>query len=111
MIEALGTLKTPFNCNGWKIPNAKLMVVPDGFRPILGRDLFDQLGITISQKPCAKTEVNTVETPCAIKQSLAQKFSELILKFGKSKHYTVSSEFHRNYRFTHQKGRKVPIHL
>ena len=27
------------------------------------------------------------------------------------KHYTVNTIFHRNYRVTHQKGRKVPIHL
>ena len=30
---------------------------------------------------------------------------------GKSKHHTANSKFHKNYRVTHQKGRKVPIHL
>ena len=52
IVETLGTLKTPVRCNDWKIQQAKMTVVADGFRPSLGRDLFDQLGITISQKPC-----------------------------------------------------------
>ena len=50
-VETLGTLKTPVRCNDWKIQKAKVTMVADGFRPILGRDFFDQLGITISQNP------------------------------------------------------------
>ena len=80
IFETLGTLKTPVSWNDWKIQKSKITVVGDGFQPILGRDLFDQIGITISQKPCPKSEVNTVETPCAIKHSLAKKFPELIWK-------------------------------
>ena len=56
-------------------------------------------------------EINNIETPCAIKKSLTKEFPELISRIGKSKHNTVNSKFHRNYRVTHQKGRKVPIHL
>ena len=43
---------------------------------VLGRDFFDQLRITITQKPCPKIEVNTIETHCVIKQSLAKEFPE-----------------------------------
>ena len=111
IIETLGTLKTPVRCNDWKIHKAKITVIADGFRPILGRDLFDQLGITISQKPCPYTEINNIETPCAIKKSLAKEFPELISRIGKSKHHTVNAKFHKNYRAIHQKGRKVPIHI
>ena len=32
-------------------------------------------------------------------------------RIGKSKHHTVNSKFHKNYHVTHQKWRKVPIHL
>ena len=110
IVETLGALKTPVSDKDWKTQKAKITVVADGFRPILGRDLFDQLGIAISQKPCPNIEVNTVETPCAAKQSLAKSFPELISRIGKSKHPTVSSKFLRNYRATHQKLRKVPIH-
>ena len=51
IVETLGTLRTPVRCNDWKIQKAKILVVADGFRPIFGRDFFDQLGITISQTP------------------------------------------------------------
>ena len=111
IVKPLGTLKTPVRCNDWKIQKAKFTVVADGFRPILGRDLFDQLGIIISQKPCPNVKVNNIDQTCAIKRSLAKEFPELISRIGKSKHHTVNSKFHKNYRVTHQKGRKVPIHL
>ena len=111
ILETIGTLKIPVRCNDWKIQKAKITIVADAFRPVLGRDLLDQLGITISQKPCPNIEDNTVETPCVIKQSLANEFPEKILGIGKSKHHTVNSKFHRNYSVTHQKARKVPIHL
>ena len=68
IVQRLLTLETTVSCNNWKIPKAKITVVADDFRLFLGRDLFDQLGITISQKPCPKTEVKIVETPGAIKQ-------------------------------------------
>ena len=111
IVETLGTLKTPVRCNNWKIQKTKITVVADGFRPILERDLFDHLGITISHKPCPNIEISNIETPCAIKNSLAKEFPDLISRIGKSKNHTVNSKFHRNYRVTHQKGRKVPIHL
>ena len=111
IVQPLGTLKTPVKCDDWSIQKAKITVVADGFRPILGRDLFDQLGITISQKPCPQTEVNNIDPPCAIKKPLAKKFPDSISRVGKSKNHTVNSKFHKNYRVIHQKGRKVPIHL
>ena len=55
IVETLGTLKAPVSLNDSKIPKAKFTVVADGFRSILGRGLFDQLGITISQNFCQKT--------------------------------------------------------
>ena len=111
IVQPLGTLKTPIKFNDWSIQKAKITVVADGFRPILGRDFFDQLGITISQKPCPQTEVNNIDPPCAIKKSLSKEFPDLISRIGKSKNHTVNSKFHKNYRVIHQKGRKVPIHL
>ena len=111
IVQPLGTLKTPVKCNDWSLQKAKITVVADVFRPILGRDLFDQLGITISQKACPQKEVNNIDQPCAIKKSLAKEFPDLISRIGKSKNHTVNSKFHKNYRVIHQKGRKVPIHL
>ena len=111
IVQPLDTLKMPVKCNDWNIQKAKTTVVADEFRPILGRDLFDQLGITISQKPCPETEVNNIDQPCAIKISLAKEFPDLTFRIGKSKNHTVNSKYHKKYRVIHQKGRKVPIHL
>ena len=111
IVETLGSLITPGCCNDWKILKTKITVVADGFRPILGRDLLDQLGIKISLKPCPNIEINNIETPCAIKKSLAKNFPDLISRIEKSKNHKVNSKFYRNYRVTYQKGRKVPIHL
>ena len=111
IVETLGTLKTPVQCSDWQIQNTKIRAVADGFRPILGRDFFDKLGITISQKACPNTEVINIEPPCAIKKLFAKEFPELTSRIGKSNHHTVDSKFHKNYRVTHQRGRKVPIHL
>ena len=66
-----------------------------GFQPILGRDLFDHLAITISQTLCPKTEENAIETPCLLKQSLAKDFPDLISRIRKYKHHTVNSKFHK----------------
>ena len=106
IVKTLGTLKTPVRCNDWKIQKAKIKVVADGFRPILERDLFDQLGIIISQKPCPNVEVNNIDQTCAIKRSLAKEFPELISRIGKSKHHTVNSKFHKNYRCNTSKRKK-----
>ena len=83
-VKTLGALKTPVRCNDWKIQKAKITVVADVFRPILARDLFDQLGIIISQKPCPNVEVNNIDQNCAIKSSLAKEFPDLISRVGKS---------------------------
>ena len=36
VVKTLGSLKTPVRCNDWKIQKAKITLVADGFRPILG---------------------------------------------------------------------------
>ena len=80
IVETLGTLKTLVCCNDWKFQKAKITVVADGFQPILGRDLFDQLGITISQKPCPnirKSKIKRYENRRSI-QSI-QNFTETIV--------------------------------
>ena len=111
IVETLGTLETPVHFNDWKIHKAKITVVADGFRPILERDLFDQIGNNNFTETLPKYRNQNIETPCVIKKSLAKEFPELISRIGKSKHHTVNSKFHKNDRVTHQKGRKVPIHL
>ena len=83
----------------------------DGHRPLLGRDLFPALGLSIQHSNNQKT-VNQVDHEyCPIKKQIATDFPDRISQIGKSKVHTVCSEFHRNYTPSHQKGRRVPIHL
>ena len=74
IVETLGTLKTPVRCNDYKIQKAKITVAADGFRPILGGELFDQLGIKLSQKRCPNIEINNIETSYALKNHWQKNF-------------------------------------
>ena len=75
-VETLGILKTPIEFHHWQIPRANNNVVADEFEPILGQDLFDQLGIKIMQKPCLvihlqpklKNELKKLQTESHIKK-------------------------------------------
>ena len=76
IVDTLGTLKTPIKFNDWQIPGAEIPIVADRFKPILGRELFIQLGITIVQKPCPNIDRNSIIHQCAIKKSIAKEFLE-----------------------------------
>ena len=60
-------------------------MVADGSKPILGRDFFDQLGITTMQKPCHDIEINDIDHHCTIKNAITKEFPELKTRVGKSK--------------------------
>ena len=83
----------------------------DGHRPLLRRDLFPALGLSIQQSNNQKT-VNQVDHEyCPIKKQIATDFPNLISRIGKSKMHRVRSKFHRNYTPSHQKSSRVPINL
>ena len=49
-IKNKGTLYSDIRCNGWYAGRADLIVVPNNHRSIIGRDLFQSLGITLQQQ-------------------------------------------------------------
>ena len=75
-VETLRILKAPVKLNHWQIPREKITVVPDGFQTILGRDLFDQLGITITRKPCPKVQISIFSPQYTIKQPKTKEFPD-----------------------------------
>ena len=75
-VETLTILKAPFKLNHWQFLREKITVVPDGFRPILGRHLFDQLGIIITRKPCPKVQISNFSPPCTLKQPKTKEFPD-----------------------------------
>ena len=82
--------------------------VEDGHRTIIGRDLFPELELSITQ---TKQVSNVDQNQCLIKKQIAFDFSGLISRIGKSLKNSVKSTFHKNFTPTHQKGRRVPINL
>ena len=110
-IHTLGILQTSIQSNNWYANPIEIQVVTDGHRPLLGRDLFPVLGLSIQQSDNQAT-INQVEQDyCPIKKQIATDFPDLISRIGKSKVHIVRSKFHKNYTPLHQKGRRVPINL
>ena len=109
--EILEHWKPPSNLTIGKSWKQKNTVVAEKFRLIFGRDFFSSTMNIDNTKPFPKAKIKTNETPCATRQSLSKEFPELITRIAKSKHHTVNSKFRRNYRVTHQTGRKLPVHL
>ena len=110
-IHTLSILQTSIQSNNWYANPIKIQVVTDGHRPLLGRNLFPALGLSIQQSN-NQTTINQVEQEyCPIKKQIAIDFPDLISRIGKSKVHIVCSNFHRNYTPSHQKTRRVPLNL
>ena len=112
-ITVIGMLQAPIESNVWRIEDAKFVVVKDGLKTLIGRDLFDVLGISITQTLCS-TEVsmmNTITTQCLFETRIANQFPQLISRIGQSKIHIVKSKLHKSFQPKHQKGRRVPISL
>ena len=96
-IPIIGRLQTPVDSNGWRIEDAEFVVVRDGLKSLIGRDLFDNLGISITQTLCSDEggKVNTITTQFTFKTRIANQFTQLISRIGKSKVHIVKSKFHK----------------
>ena len=101
-------IKTSIKCNDWVATGVNVKVVEDGHRPIIRRDLFPQLGLSLTQ---TKQVANINQNQCLIKKQIAFDFPGLFSRIGKSLKHSVKSMFHKNFTPTHQKGRRVPINL
>ena len=110
-IQTLGILQTSIQSNNWYANPIEIQVVTDGHRPLLGRDLFPALGLSIQQSNNQKTVNQVDQEYYRIKKQNATDFLDLISRIGKSKVHTIRSKFHGNYTPSHQKGRRVPINL
>ena len=105
-IPVIGMMQAPIESNGWRIEDAKFVVAKDGLKPLIGRDLFEILGISITQMLCSNESVivNTITTHCPFKTRLANQFPQLISGIGRSKIHIVKSKFHKNFTTETSKG-------
>ena len=113
-INVMGMIQAPIASNGWRIEDAEFVVVRDGLKPLIGRDLFDAPGMSVTQTPNSNegSMVNTITPQCPFKTRIAKQFPQLISRIGRSKIHIFKSKFHKkNFQPKHQKGRRVPINL
>ena len=52
-IPVIGMMQAAIESNGWQIDDAEFVVVRDGSKPLIGRDLFEVLGNSITQILCS----------------------------------------------------------
>ena len=86
------------------IEKARLFAVADVHHSILGLDLFDKIGVCITQQPLIENKVNYVSNQCPIKKAVVEEFPGLTIFIEKSR-------FHEIYGVYHQKGQTVPIYF
>ena len=108
IIKIIGVINTSIKYNDWLATGVDVTVPEDGHRPIIGRDLFPKLGISLTQLKQIK---NVDQNQCLIKKQIAFGFPGIITRIGKSLKHSVKSTFHNHFTPTHQKGRRVPINL
>ena len=86
-------------------------VVADGLKSLIGRDLFDQLGLAVTQSTFRKgNRVNNIASP-EFKEQIAKTFPVLVSRIGRSESYVAKSKFHKDFQPRHQKCRRIPINL
>ena len=89
----MGMIQAPIASNGWQIEDAEFVVVKDGLKPLLGRDLFEALGISVTQTPYSYegSMVNNVTIQRPFKTRIENQFPQLITRIGRSKVHIVKS--------------------
>ena len=94
-IRIEGKIQTPITRNGWTSNSATFTVVADGLKLLIGRDLFDRLGLAVTQSSSVNVnQVNTIVLSSEFKEHIAQNFPNLISRIGRSKIYVAKSKLH-----------------
>ena len=104
-IHVKGKIQAPITSNGWTFDSATFTVVADGLKSLIGRDLFDQLGLAVTQSTSLKGNlVNNISSSSEFREQIAKTFPELISRIGRSKNHVAKFKFHKNFQPRHQKA-------
>ena len=68
-IQVEGKIQSPITSKGWTFDSATFTVVADGLKSLIGRDLFDQLGLAVTQSTSQKGIAYTVSTTFHLQNS------------------------------------------
>ena len=110
-IQVEGKIQAPVTSKGWACDTANFTVVADGLKSLIGRDLFDQLGLAVTQSTFLKgNSIKNIASP-EFKEQIAKTFPGLVSRLGMSKSHVAKSKFHKDFQPRHQKGRRIPINL
>ena len=102
-IQVDGKIQAPITSKGWACDSATFTVVADGLKSLIGRDLFDQLGLAVTQSTFLKgNRVNNIASP-EFKEQIAKTFPGLVSRIGRSKSHVAKSKFHKDFQPRHQK--------
>ena len=108
LIMTIVVNSTTVKCIVWLAANVNVNVVEDDHRPIMGRNLFPQLGRSLTQSK-QLTDIN--QNQCLIRKQITLDFPGLISRVGKSLKHSVKSTFHKHFTPTYQTERRAPIIL
>ena len=110
-IQIEAKIQAPKTSKGWTCDAAIFTDVADGLKSLIGRDLFDELGLAVTQSTSQMGNgVNNISSQ-EFKEQIAKTFPELIWPIGRSKNHVAKSKFHKDFQPKHQKGRRIPINL
>ena len=110
-IKVEGKIQCPITSNGWTCDSATFTVATDGLKSLIGCDLFDQLGLAVTQSTSQKgNRVKKISSP-EFKEQIAKTFPELISRIGRSKNHVAKFRFPKDFQPIHQKVRLIPINL
>ena len=92
-------MQTPVESNGWRIEDADFVVIKDGLKPLIGKDLIDALEMSITQILCSHecSMVNTIIVHCPFKTQIANQFLHFISRIGRLKVRIVMNNFHKHF--------------
>ena len=109
-IHVDGKINSPVTSSGWTLNSATFNVVANSLKSLIGRDLFDQLGVAVTHSSSSQgNQVNSISSSSEFKEQNAKTFPNLISRIARSKNHVAISNFHEYFQPRLQKGRITPI--
>ena len=98
-IPVIGMMQTPGESNSCRIEHAEFVEVRDGLKPLICRDVFEAIGISITQTLNSKegSMINNITSQCPFKTRVAIQFPQLITRICSSKVNIEKSKFHKHF--------------
>ena len=94
-VPVIGMMQTPVESNSWRTDDGEFVVVKDGLKPLIGRSLFDALGISVTWTlhSIEGNIIANIITQSPIKTKIANQSPVLISRIGLSKVHITNKIF------------------